>query len=153
MDTGKAGRYVGCCSRELVIVGPCRHFGDSSAASVPQRRVHILKNEQLFRNPVMEELPTIRELSSWINTAPLARIYPFGWQGASATVVNVKSPNRFEVGATNGVVQVSRGVLHLESVPGPVWDAESVRHIIGGLVVAGHRFRGRPSEVLAQWLL
>ena len=44
-------------------------------------------------------------------------IYPFGWQGASATVVNMKSPNRFEVGANTGVVQVSRGVLHLESVP------------------------------------
>jgi hypothetical protein len=26
-------------------------------------------------------------------------------------------PNRFEVGANNGVVQVSRGVLNLESVP------------------------------------
>jgi hypothetical protein len=62
-------------------------------------------------------LATIRELSSWINTAALARIYPFGWQGASATVVNMKSPNRFEVGANTGVVQVSRGVLHLESVP------------------------------------
>ena len=36
---------------------------------------------------------------------------------ASATVVNMKSPNRFEVGANTGVVQVSRGVLHLESVP------------------------------------
>jgi hypothetical protein len=61
--------------------------------------------------------PTIRELSSWINPAPSARLYPFGWQGASATVVNMKSPNGFEVGATTGVVQVSRGVLHLESVP------------------------------------
>jgi hypothetical protein len=101
---------------------------------------------------VPSEMPTIRELSSWINTAPLARIYPFAWQGASATVVNTKSPNRFEVGATTGVVQVSRGVLHLESVPGPVWDAEAVRHVIGGLVVAGHRFRGRPSEVVVQHL-
>jgi hypothetical protein len=52
----------------------------------------------------------------WINTAPLARIYPFGWQGASATVGNMKSPTRLEVGANTGVVEVS-GVLHLESVP------------------------------------
>jgi hypothetical protein len=44
-----------------------------------------------------------------------ARIY--GWQGASANRVNMKSPTRFEVGANTGVVQVSRGVLHLESVP------------------------------------
>ena len=66
--------------------------------------------------PIREGLPTIRELSSWINTAPLARIYPFGWQGASATVGNMKLPTRFEVGANTGVVQVS-GVLHLESVP------------------------------------
>jgi len=47
----------------------------------------------------------------------VSRIYPFGWQGASATVVNMKSPTRFEVGANTRVVQVSRGVLHLESVP------------------------------------
>jgi hypothetical protein len=85
------------------------------------------------RSRIASGWPTIRELCSWINTAPLARIYPFGWQGASATVVNMKSPNKFEVGATTGVVPVSRGVLHLESVPGPVWDAEAVRHIIGGL--------------------
>jgi hypothetical protein len=39
------------------------------------------------------------------DTAPLARIYPFGWQGASATVVNMKSPTRFEVGANPGVVR------------------------------------------------
>jgi hypothetical protein len=54
--------------------------------------------------------------------------------------------------ANVGVVRVSRGVSHLEPVPGPVWDAEVVRHIIGGLVVAGHRFRGRPSEVVLQHL-
>jgi hypothetical protein len=46
----------------------------------------------------------------------------------------------------------SRGVLHLEPVPRPVWDAEAVRHIMGGLVVAGHRCRGRPSEVVVQHL-
>ena len=43
MDTGKTGRYLGCYSHELVIVGPCGHFRDESAASVPQRRVHSLK--------------------------------------------------------------------------------------------------------------
>jgi hypothetical protein len=42
---------------------------------------------------------------------------PFGWPGGSATMVNMSSPNRLEVGATTGVVHVSRGVLHLESVP------------------------------------
>ena len=80
------------------------------------------------------------------------RIHPFGWQGGSATMVNMKSPNRFEVGANTGVVKVSRGVLHLEPAPRPVWDGEAVRHIIGGLVVAGHRCRGRPSEVVVQHL-
>jgi hypothetical protein len=60
-------------------------------------------------------LPTIRGLSSWINTAPLARICSFVWQGASAAVV--KTPTRFEVGTNTDVVQVSGGVLHLESVP------------------------------------
>jgi hypothetical protein len=54
---------------------------------------------------------------AFVDPAPLARIYPFGWQGASARMVNMKSPTRFEVGANTGVVQVSRGVLHLESVP------------------------------------
>ena len=44
MDTAKAGRYLGCYSRELVIMGPCRHFRDWSAASAPQRWGHILKN-------------------------------------------------------------------------------------------------------------
>ena len=33
-----------------------------------------------------------------------------------------------------------------------MWDAEAARNIIGGLVVAGHRLRGRPSEVLVQHL-
>ena len=47
---------------------------------------------------------------------------------------------------------VSRGVLQLKSFPRPVGDAEAVRHIIGGLVVAGHRCRGRPSEVVVQHL-
>jgi hypothetical protein len=35
-------------------------------------------------------LPTIRELSGWINTPPFGRIHPFGWQGGSATMVNMK---------------------------------------------------------------
>lgn len=54
--------------------------------------------------------------------------------------------------AITGVVRVSRGVSHVEPVPRPVWDAEAVRHIIGGLVVPGHRCRGRPSEVVVQHL-
>ena len=33
-----------------------------------------------------------------------------------------------------------------------MWDGEAVRHIVGGLVVAGHRVRGRPSEVVMQHL-
>jgi hypothetical protein len=96
-------------------------------ASDPGRVVARLDRNASVRDPAPPQqsaprrfrsrLATIRELSSWINTAPLARIYPFGWQGASATVVNMKSPNRFEVGATTGVVQVSRGVLYLESIP------------------------------------
>jgi hypothetical protein len=57
-----------------------------------------------------------------------------------------------EVGANTGVVQLSRGVLQLDPVPRPVWSAEAVRHIIGGLMVAGHRCRGRPSEVVVQHL-
>jgi len=66
------------------------------------------------------------------------------------TVVSMM--NRYKGWAITCVVQVSRGVLHLEPVPGPVWDAEAVRHIIGGLVVAGHCFHGRPSEVVVQHL-
>ena len=80
------------------------------------------------------------------------RIHPFGSQGGSAKMVNMKTPHRFEVGAYTGVVQVSREVLHLEPVPRPVWDAEAVRHIGGGLVVAGHRCSGRPCEVVVQHL-
>jgi hypothetical protein len=44
------------------------------------------------------------------------------------------------------------GVLLLESVPGPVWDAQALRHILGGLVVAGHCCRGRPGEIVMQHL-
>ena len=47
---------------------------------------------------------------------------------------------------------VRRGVLPLKPVPRPVWVAEAVRYIIGGLVVAGHRCRGRPGEVVMQHL-
>lgn len=52
----------------------------------------------------------------------------------------------------NGECEVSGGVLHLEPVPRPVWNAEAVWHIIGGLVVTGHCSRGRPSEVVVQHL-
>jgi hypothetical protein len=61
--------------------------------------------------------PTNRELTALVNTLPLARTYAFGWQGGSATRVNIPSSNSFEVGTTTGVVQVNRGVLSLESVP------------------------------------
>jgi hypothetical protein len=37
--------------------------------------------------------------------------------GGFATRVNIESSNSFEVGTSTGVVQVSRGVLPLESVP------------------------------------
>ena len=33
-----------------------------------------------------------------------------------------------------------------------MWNAKAVRHIISGVVVAGHRCRGRPSEVVVQHL-
>jgi hypothetical protein len=33
-----------------------------------------------------------------------------------------------------------------------VWDAEAIRHVIGGPVVTGHRGRGRPNEVVVQHL-
>jgi hypothetical protein len=62
----------------------------------------------------------------------------------------MKSRDRFESGANGAVIQVSGGVLHLEPVPRPMWDAEAVRYIVGGLVVAGHGVRGRPSEVVVQ---
>src|ERR1700756_2392131 len=45
-----------------------------------------------------------------------------------------------------------RQPLPLKSVPRPVWDAEAVRHVIGGPVVARHRCRGRPGEVVVQHL-
>jgi hypothetical protein len=38
------------------------------------------------------ELPTVRELSSWINTRR-AKDHSFGWEDASATVVNIKRRN------------------------------------------------------------
>jgi hypothetical protein len=56
----------------------------------------------------------------------------------------------YEGSKSTPVPLVSRRVLHLKSVPRPVWDAEAVRHILGGLVVAGHRCRGRPGEVVMQ---
>lgn len=40
--------------------------------------------------------------------------------------------------------------LGLQSVPRPTWEAEAVRHVIGGLVVARHRHRGRPCKVVVQ---
>jgi hypothetical protein len=52
--------------------------------------------------------------------------------------LGMKSRDRFESGANGAVIQVSGGVLHLEPVPRPMWDAEAVRYIGGGLVVAGH---------------
>jgi hypothetical protein len=33
-----------------------------------------------------------------------------------------------------------------------VWDAKAVRHITGGVVVAGHGCRGRPGEVVVRHL-
>ena len=42
--------------------------------------------------------------------------------------------------------------LYVKSVPRPVWDAEAVRHVIGGPLVARHRCRGRPGEVVVQHL-
>ena len=44
------------------------------------------------------------------------------------------------------------GGLHLKSVPRPVRDAEAVRHILGGPVVARHCCRGRPGEVVVKHL-
>src|SRR5579872_4769696 len=38
----------------------------------------------------------------------------------------------------------------LKPVPRPVWNAETVRHVIGGLVIARHGCRGRPGEVVVQ---
>ncbi len=62
MDTGKAGRWVGAYSRELVSVGTCRHFRDSSAASVRQRRGHTLKtgNPEVIRQV---EFPVCRQFA------------------------------------------------------------------------------------------
>ena len=60
--------------------------------------------------------------------------------------------SQYEGSKLGPMPSVSRAVLHLKSVPRPVWDAEAVRHIIGGLVVAGHRCRGRPGEVVVQRL-
>jgi hypothetical protein len=100
----------------------------------------------------LESLPTNRELTALVHTLPLARTYSFGWQGGFTTRVNIESSDSFEARTSAGVVQVSRGVLPLESVPRPVWDAEAVRHIVSGLVVAGHRSGGRPSEVVVQHL-
>ena len=42
--------------------------------------------------------------------------------------------------------------LLLKSVPRPAWDGEAIRHVIGGLVVARHRCRGRPGKVVVEHL-
>src|SRR5437870_6549499 len=47
LDTGKAGWWVGCYSRELVSVGMCRQCRDSSTDSVRQRRADTLKAGKL----------------------------------------------------------------------------------------------------------
>jgi hypothetical protein len=60
VDTGKAGRCVDCCFRELVSVGQYHHFRDLSAASAPQRRGPILKNGPSGQNAIFEELAMIR---------------------------------------------------------------------------------------------
>ena len=51
------------------------------------------------------------------NPVALARTYAFGWLGGFASRVNIESSNSFDGGTSTGVVQVSRGVLPLESVP------------------------------------
>ena len=43
-----------------------------------------------------------------------------------------------------------RGCLLLQSIPGPAWDAEPFGDIISGPVVASHRCRRRPGEVVVQ---
>ena len=37
-----------------------------------------------------------------------------------------------------------------ESVPGPLWDVQTVRHVVCRVVVTRHRGRGRPREIIVQ---
>ena len=53
----------------------------------------------------------------WINTAPFARIHPFGWQGGFRHNGQYEVSEQVRSWANTGVVRVSRGVLHLEPVP------------------------------------
>ena len=50
------------------------------------------------------------------------------------------------------VAEIGVAALYLKSVPRPVRDSEAVRHVIGGPVVARHRCRSRPGEVVVQHL-
>ena len=75
---------------------------------------------------------------------PLMWIYPVGRSGR----LRDNGSLTFHLGAMTGAV--SPGVLRLEPVPRPMRDAEAVGHFISGPMVARHRCRGGPSEVVVQ---
>src|SRR6516225_10655922 len=91
-------------------------------------------------------------LSGWATMRPLAQINATAFREDLRLAGCFRHNVQYEGSKLGPIPLVSRGVLHLKSVPRPVWDAEAVRHIIGGLVVAGHRCRGRPGEVVVQHL-
>lgn len=102
---------MGAYSRELVSVGTCRHFRDSSAASVRQRRVHILKrgNPEVIRQVQFPVCRPVRNLAGAprpptnshqplrrLNSAPeiekAAARPPFLWS-AAALLPLLRSPH------------------------------------------------------------
>jgi hypothetical protein len=53
---------------------------------------HLYDKARLHRQMPISALPTIREVS--VNATASGRIYAFGWQGGSATMVNMKVRSR-----------------------------------------------------------
>ena len=66
---------------------------------------------------------------------------------------NVEGPRKHSLDSFPSPRQAWRDdALFLQPVPRPAWDAQAVRHIIGGLVVAVHCCRGSPREIVMQRL-
>src|SRR5262245_4653624 len=49
-----------------------------------------------------------------------------------------------------GEVRCLSATSHLQSVPGPLGDGQTFRHILCRVLVSGHRGRGGPREVIVQ---
>jgi hypothetical protein len=77
------------------------------------------------------------------NTCPMTRVPEP--RCATSPTTGKERPLHLAGEATSGVARTGSAD---ESVPRPVRDAQTLRHVICGEVVAGHRGRGRPREVV-----